>query len=137
MLLINAPQITSGEDDNNDSDRSVRQPLVLPSHDCIDLPKARPGFRVIRVSSHNTVPRECLEIVLDLLISKPLLEGGHTQEIGSDEWMLDTIEEVPPPCVVDVTSTQSVKRIVYPSFQEVIGAPEWHLACLPFLEHTP
>jgi hypothetical protein len=51
------------------------------------------------------IPYQCLEIALDLLINKPFLEGGHTEEIWCDKLMTDMIEEVVPPCVVEFAST--------------------------------
>jgi hypothetical protein len=41
-----------------------------------------------------------------------------------------------PPRIIDVPSTQSVKRCVYTVLQDVSDNTERHLPCLPLLVHT-
>jgi hypothetical protein len=128
--------IARGEDSENDGNRSVCQSLVLTGYGGVSSPEACLGFRVILVGAQNTLTRERLDIALDPLVSEPLLQGWHTKEVGSDKRMTDVVEEVMPPRLIDVPSTQSVKRCVYTVLQDVSVNTERHLPCLPLLVHT-
>jgi hypothetical protein len=119
------------------SDRSVRQPLILPGKRYIGSPKPYPDFRVICVGTHNASTRKRLGVPLDLLVGEPLLEGRLTKEIGCDKLMADATEEILPPRVVNVAPTESIKRRVYTLLQKVIAATERHLPCLPLPVYTP
>jgi hypothetical protein len=89
---VDAPEITSCEDCEDNVDRSVRQPLILPGTICIGSPEPYSGFRIVYVSSHDASTCERLGIPLDLLISKLLLESRFPKEIRSNKLVTDAVE---------------------------------------------